>query len=122
VHPNNAQVNYAYAVSLWKRTQTAAADDATLLKVQKHLLRAVQLDPKLTDAHFQLALLYEQRGELSSAIRELEIAVRLEPGAPLYHYRLGHAYNAAHIPGKGMEQLRIFRELKESPAGSKPQK
>jgi Tfp pilus assembly protein PilF len=121
VHPNNAQVNYAYAVSLWKRTQTAA-DGATLLKVQKHLFRAVQLDPELTDAHFQLALLYEQRGELSGAIREFEIAVRLEPSAPMYHYRLGRAYNAARMPDKGAEQLRIFRELKEGPAGSKPQK
>jgi tetratricopeptide (TPR) repeat protein len=121
VHPNNAQVNYAYAVSLWKRTETAA-DDATLIKVQKHLLRAVQLDPKLTDAHFQLGLLYEQRGELHNAIREFEEAVRLEPNAPLHHYRLGRAYSAARMPEKSEEQLRIFRQLKKGPAGSKPQK
>jgi tetratricopeptide (TPR) repeat protein len=121
VHPNNPQVNYAYAVSLWKRTQTAA-DDATLLKVQKHLLRAVQLDSKLTDAHFQLGLLYEQRGELYNAIREFEEAVRLEPNAPLHHYRLGRAYGAAGMPEKSEEQLRIFRRLKKAPAGSKPQK
>jgi tetratricopeptide (TPR) repeat protein len=82
----------------------------------------VQLDPKLTDAHFQLGLLYEQRGELYNAIREFEEAVRLEPNAPLHHYRLGRAYGAAGMPEKSEEQLRIFRRLKKAPAGSKPLK
>jgi tetratricopeptide (TPR) repeat protein len=112
VHPNNAQVNYGYALSLWKRTQ-GTADDATLLEVRERLLRAVRLDPELADAHFQLGILYAQRGELSNAIREFEIAVRLEPKAPDYHYRLARAYSAARMPAKAAEQLRIFQELKQ---------
>jgi tetratricopeptide (TPR) repeat protein len=111
VHRDNAQVNYGYAVSLWKRTQ-GTADDARLLEVKKLLLRAVRLDPELADAHFQLGTLYAQRGELSDAIHELEIAVRLEPKAPDYHYRLARAYSAARMPAKAAEQMRIFQELK----------
>jgi len=112
VHPNNAQVNYAYALSLWKRGQ-GTGNDATLLEVKNRLLRAVRLDPQLADAHFQLGVLYAERGELSDAIREYEIAVRLEPKAPDYHYRLARAYSAAGMSAKAAEQLRIFRELKK---------
>ena len=112
VHPNNAQVNYAYALSLWKRTQSTGNDD-TMLEVKKRLLRAVRLDPKLADAHFQLGVLHAERGELSDAIREYEIAVRLEPKAPDYHYRLARAYSATGMSAKAAEQLRIFRELKK---------
>ena len=113
VHPNNAQVQYGYAVSLRNQTQ-AALDDRKLVLVERHLRRAVQLDPKLTDAHFQLGVVYEQRGELSDAIREFETAIQQDPGSPTYHYRLARAYAAGRMPEKSAEQLRIFRKLKES--------
>jgi tetratricopeptide (TPR) repeat protein len=112
VHPNNPQVNYGYALSLWKRSQDTA-NDATLLEVKKRLLRAVRLDPGLADAHFQLGILYAQCGELSNAIHEYEIAVRLEPNTPDYHYRLARAYTATGMSVKAAEQLRIFQGLKK---------
>jgi tetratricopeptide (TPR) repeat protein len=112
VHPNNAQVNYGYAVSLWKRRE-GEADEATLAEVRKHLLVAIRLDPQLADAHFQLGVLYVQGGELPNAIREFEAAVRLQPKTPDYHYRLARAYTAAGMSAKATEQLRIFQELKQ---------
>ena len=33
--------------------------------------RAIELDPNFTDAHFNLARLYEQAGQLDAAIRHL---------------------------------------------------
>jgi tetratricopeptide (TPR) repeat protein len=112
VHPNNAQVNYGYALSLWKRTE-GNADKATLLEVRKRLLAAIRLDPGLADAHFQLGVLYAQSGELPNAIREFESAVRLQPKVPDYHYRLARAYSAAKMPTQAAEQLRIYQQLKQ---------
>jgi tetratricopeptide (TPR) repeat protein len=112
VHPNNAQVNYGYALSLWKRRE-GKADEATLAEVRKHLLLAIRLDSQLADAHLQLGILYMQSGELPNAIPEFETAVRLQPKSPDYHYRLARAYSAAGMSAKADEQLRIFQKLKQ---------
>jgi len=44
------------------------------------LRRAIQLDPKLAEAHFEMGKVFLAKGNVGPAFRELSIAVKLNPG------------------------------------------
>ena len=90
LHPDNALANYYYAVGLWKRELANPAASAVDLapangrqttedpaRVEKLLLKAEQLDPKLAAAHLQLGILYSQRGDFAEAITEYRRAIEV---------------------------------------------
>lgn len=109
-YPRNAFANYYYALSLRDRRsgEESISDPA---RIEQLLKTAIQLDPRLAGAHFQLGLLYEERGLRNEAIRLYERAVDLDPRQDQYHYRLGREYKAAGEETKALEQLRIYRRL-----------
>jgi tetratricopeptide (TPR) repeat protein len=82
-----------------------------LPKVEALLKQAVALDPKLADAHFQLGLLYQEQSNLSAAIREFELAVKLRPDSDTFHYRLGQVYQASGQAEKAKPHFERYREL-----------
>jgi tetratricopeptide (TPR) repeat protein len=108
VYPENASANYYYALSLWKRNVGANGGDS---RVEKHLKKAIALDNALAAAHFQLGILYSDKGKQSGALREFEQAARFDPESDKYHYRLGQAYRAAGQEEKAREQFRLYRDL-----------
>ncbi len=54
--------------------------------------RGLELRPNDALAHYELAVLHLVRGDLESAITELELAAQIEPATPHYHRVLGDAY------------------------------
>ena len=48
----------------------------------EHLRRAVELAPHLADAHLNLALVYDQRGEKDLARKHLSLYLHYEPRGP----------------------------------------
>jgi tetratricopeptide (TPR) repeat protein len=48
----------------------------------EHFRRAVEIDPYLWEAHYNMGVLYRRRGEIREAITSLEEARRIQPGAP----------------------------------------
>ena len=112
VYPKNAAANYYYAVSLWKRT--SGGDTASRLpKVEALLQKAVTLDPKLADAHFQLGILYQEQSRLPQATREFELAVKLRPDVDTFHYRLGQVYRESGQEEKAKLHFARYKELHE---------
>ena len=67
------------AVYLTKAAEAVMAS-GDLIKARDYATRAVQTDPKFVDARIALARLYEEAGMKKNARRELEEALRLEPG------------------------------------------
>ena len=64
--------------SAWHEAQRCLHGDRPE-KAVTYLQRAVELDPKFTDAHYNLAVLYYQLGQLEAACREYEVILTLQP-------------------------------------------
>ena len=54
--------------------------------------RALEIDPELLDASFNLAVTYQKLGLHAKAIPLLKDLANREPGRAAYHYALGHSY------------------------------
>jgi tetratricopeptide (TPR) repeat protein len=103
LYPENAAADYYFALSL-----VDAGDDAG---AEARLLKAVALNSRFAEAHFQLGVLYQRRDEAAKAVRELEAAVKLHHGLKAAHYRLATLYKAQGLPEKAQRELEIFRAL-----------
>ena len=68
----------------------------------------VELDPEFVPAHLALGQAYEKTKMFREAIRELETAVRLSGGSPVYMASLAHAYG---VTGRRSDALRLIDDL-----------
>jgi Flp pilus assembly protein TadD len=73
------------------------------------------MDPSFVPAHLVLGQAYEQKGMVREAIAELERAVSLSGGSPVYLASLAHAYGLA---GKRTQAVKLLQELKAMADGT----
>jgi tetratricopeptide (TPR) repeat protein len=59
---------------------------------QKELARAVELDPKIPQAHYLLGITAIYRNELDKGIAEMLQEISINPDFAMAHYKLGDAY------------------------------
>jgi tetratricopeptide (TPR) repeat protein len=59
---------------------------------QKELASAVELDPKIPQAHYLLGMMAIYRNELDRGIKEMREEISINPDFAMAHYRLGDAY------------------------------
>ena len=106
---NNARAQYYYAISLWKgkRAQDPAVD---FTQIEALLRKAIALDPKLTEAHFQLGNLLSDQTHYAAAISEYLMALEDDAKIPDAHYRLGQAYVHTGQKEKAQAQLALYQE------------
>jgi tetratricopeptide (TPR) repeat protein len=72
---------------LERGTEVAQAGD---LEAAERLLRqAVELNPKLVDAHYNLAIVYRRQRKLDAAVAAIHEVIRLQPDDFEAHMRLG---------------------------------
>jgi tetratricopeptide (TPR) repeat protein len=112
LYPENASANYYYGVSLWNRVR-GTAEKSVGIEVEALLKRALRLDPQLTDAHYQLGLLYEDQEQSQNAIREYQAAVLARPEMKTAHYHLARLYNAVGQPDLARKELQLFRAVSD---------
>ena len=72
---------------------------------------AVEMDPHFVPAHLVLGQAYEQKGMLQEAIVEIERAVSLSAGSPVYTAALAHAYGLA---GRRTQAVKLLGDLKKA--------
>jgi tetratricopeptide (TPR) repeat protein len=111
-YPNNPAANYYYALSLRNRT-TGAAPDADAQKAETLLVRAVKLNFGMTDAHYQLGLLYEDRQDVPRAIREYEIVTEQRANFAQAHYRLARLYAKTGKADLAAHEFSVVKTLKK---------
>jgi tetratricopeptide (TPR) repeat protein len=109
LQPNDARAQYYYAISLWKgkRAQDSAVDFA---QIEALLRKAIALDAKLSEAHFQLANLLSDQSHYADAIQEYLAALDNNSGIVDAHYRLGQAYVRSGQKDKAQSQFAIYQE------------
>ena len=77
-------------------------------QAEQELRRALELNPKIPNAHFNLALIHEERGELEKASEEYLQELEFHPDYYKAHFNLGKVYGTL---GRTLEQI---KELKLS--------
>jgi type IV pilus assembly protein PilF len=70
-----------------------------------NLRRAVEIDPKYYQAHFELASLLDRDGKIAEAAREYEVAAPAYRNVGDYHYRLGFVYFRLGEKAKARDSL-----------------
>ncbi|MGB8579505.1 MAG: tetratricopeptide repeat protein [Candidatus Sulfotelmatobacter sp.] len=110
LQPQNAWVNYYYAVSLRKRW--SSPDQAEGADQVKSLLQtAIQLDPKLSVAYLQLGILYSEQKNFPQAISALQQAIDVDPQLEKAHYRLAQLYRLAGETKKAQSELQVYEKI-----------
>jgi tetratricopeptide (TPR) repeat protein len=109
LQPNDARAKYYYAISLWKgkRAKDPAVD---FTQVETLLRKAIALDPKFSEAHFQLGNLLSDRTQYADAIPEYLISLESDSKIPDAHYRLGQAYVHTGQKDKAQAQFALYQE------------
>jgi TolB-like protein/DNA-binding winged helix-turn-helix (wHTH) protein/Tfp pilus assembly protein PilF len=74
---------------------------------------AVEMDPHFVPAHLVLGHAYEQKGMLQEAIAEIERAVSLSAGSPVYVASLAHACGLA---GRRTQAVKLLGDLQKTAA------
>ena len=113
--PAHAQAQYYYGLSLTK--------SETPLAAEPFLRRAQKLDPKLSQARFELGKLFADAGRKVEAIQELKAALLLAPDLEAAHYRLGQLYQRDGQTALASHHFARHRELrakKEVPSKAIP--
>jgi tetratricopeptide (TPR) repeat protein len=112
LEPGNAKAQYYYAMSLWKgkRTEDPNLD---LRQIEALLKKAISLDSKLAEAHFQLANLYSDQNKYSEAIPEYVRARELNPDLADAYYRLGQAYVRIGQKERAQQEFQTYQHLRQ---------
>jgi tetratricopeptide (TPR) repeat protein len=59
---------------------------------QKELAQAVEIDPKIPQAHYLLGMMAIFRNEIDKGIEEMRLEISINPDFAMAHYKLGDAY------------------------------
>jgi tetratricopeptide (TPR) repeat protein len=114
LYPGNGPAIFYYAMSLWRRSEGESAAD--LLTVEALLKRALEADPTLYEAHYELGILYQDQQKYQDAIREQNQTVALRPDFNRAHYRLFLLYSRTHQKQLADEHLAIVKQIKQEDA------
>ncbi|MGH9435820.1 MAG: tetratricopeptide repeat protein, partial [Terriglobia bacterium] len=108
--PHDAQAQVYYAMSVWKGNATASSGPV-LVQVESLIKKAIALDPSLSQAYFQLGILYAQQRRFAAAVLEYKEAIKLDPNLSAAYYRLGRAY--VHLGRKSLarKEFQVHQRL-----------
>ncbi len=110
-YPTNAAAAYYYGLSLRKR-EGAASSDAYNREAERYLRQAILLKPDLTDAHYELGVLYQDKQEDERAIGQFEIAIKQKPDFLQAHYRLAQMYKKIGKDALASREFAVIERLK----------
>jgi tetratricopeptide (TPR) repeat protein len=100
----------AIAQHLHAKALIASGDSA---RAESLLRRAIELQPSLWEAHYELGLLFEKSGKLADAAAAIERSIALSPKAPAPHDRLARIYDRLGQREAAAEQRALHQKLTE---------
>jgi tetratricopeptide (TPR) repeat protein len=110
LHPDDAQANYYYAMSLRKQSESKG-DSGRLTQARELLQKAAQLDTHFAAPSLQLGILQAEQKQYPEAISSYQKAIAADPGLPDSHYRLAQAYMRTGDQGKARAEMTIYDQL-----------
>ncbi|HKU20766.1 MAG TPA: tetratricopeptide repeat protein [Terriglobales bacterium] len=111
LNPQNARAPYYYAMSLWKgrRMQDSSVN---FPQIESLLKKSVALDPRLAEAHLQLANLYSDQKRYAESVAEYLQALAQNPELSEAHYRLAQAYVHTGRKDLAQEQFDLYQKAR----------
>jgi Flp pilus assembly protein TadD len=80
-------------------------------KAEPLLRRAIALDAKNWEAHYQLGVMLSNRRDYPGAEKELSAAAELKPEEPTTHYQLARVYDRLGQPDRARSEREIHQQL-----------
>lgn len=111
--PENPMAHYDYAVLLWKKRRLNA-NTSSSADIESQLKFAIEKDPTLARAHFQLGVVYVDSGDYGNAAKELQEAIKLKPENAEAHYRLAQVYRRDKQTALADAELQKFQILRRN--------
>jgi tetratricopeptide (TPR) repeat protein len=111
-----AAANPKNAAAQLQLAKTILASGGGQDQVEPLLRRAIALDSRNWEAHYQLGLLLSKKHAYREAAEELTSSIKLNPKDPLPHYHLARVYDRLGMPGRAREEREIHQRL-TSPTG-----
>jgi len=108
-NPKNAAVDTYAATSILARSSQAP----NLTVAAKLLDAAIQVDPKLAEAHLEKGFLLQYQDKWQESIPELETSIALKPESSRAHYLLALAYARTGNRDKAREQVALQKKYRE---------
>lgn len=102
--PDNAEAQFLLAKAL-------LVADSRDSKAEPLLQRAVRLDPKSWEAHYELGVVLLNRHAYQEAEKELSTAAELNPAEPAIHYHLARVYDRLGQPERARNEREVHRQL-----------
>lgn len=112
--PKDAALRASYASALLPDAE--AGDPAAAAKAERLLRAAIELNPSLAEAHYQLGDLYLKKGQTSQAQPLLEKAVKLDPQDSAAHFALARLYRRLGRTAQAGEEMAAYERLKTADA------
>jgi len=118
--PHDSRFKVGYAAALLKRAE--GGDLAAETRARTLLASALNADPSLASAHYQLGNLALRKGNTSQALEHLEKAEKLEPNSSEVHFALANTYRRMGRKDEASQQMELFKKLTSaSELGARPQ-
>jgi len=108
IEAKNAYLHFLLAETLSKIPSSAAA------MIEKHLKRAVEIDPTFAQAHLALGKLEARNSRWQEAAGEFEQAVKYEPQLAEAHYQLGRVLTRLKRPSEAQTAFEKHKKLSET--------
>jgi superkiller protein 3 len=110
--PKDARFPLHYALMLLKEADSG--DSTAGQHAEELLTSAVKMDPKLVEAHYQLAELALKSGDTTHALREYETAVTLNPQNAKAHFGLAKACRRLGRTAEASRETKLFQKLQQA--------
>lgn len=110
--PGNAEANFYYAVSLWKR-EKGSGKSGSGKEVEALLEKAVTINPRFDDAYLQLGLLHFALGNFEQAIRDCQKAIAINPHLSEAHRQLGLLYQRTSESAKAQQEFDVYEQIEK---------
>lgn len=111
-HPDDPWANYYYGFSLAQPPEQRPGEE-DVAEALKLFRRAVELKSDLSEAQYQLGMLYFGQSQWTKAIDAFEAAVEANPGYVEAHYQLALSYQRTGRRPQARAALARYRDLKE---------
>ena len=116
--PADHVIAYTFAVAIVRSGIEPGSPEA--VEAINALRASIKANPEFSPARSQLGRLLLRSNDVDGAIRELEKAVALDPGATAALYNLGQAYNRKGDRKRAAELLAKVSKLNEAERGDDP--